>query len=203
MAARQQELQTIWRSLLKSKGLAWPPTPDAKEGAPMAERSKEARSKAEAIRSFLDQNQPKLPEARGFLQFLLAKEEILRRIELVDDLTGHANAILVSAKGSGTYPFFYRRGERVFHRTSQAVVELMKYVPSEIALCLSTAPPEYDEEREAFMRLLASWQDEMLMADFVRMQRRQAILEEIDLALSNRDVAAFERLSDELRKLQS
>lgn len=167
----------------------------------MAEKSKEARSKAEAIRSFLDQNQPKLPEARGFLQFLLAKEEILRRLELVDDLAPYPNAILVSAKGSGTYPFFYRRGDRVFHRTSQAVVELMKYVPGEVALCLSTTPPEYDEEREAFMRQLASWQNELLLADFLRLQKRQALLSEIDHALAKRDMAAFERLSGELRNL--
>lgn len=165
------------------------------------EKSKEARSKAEAIRHFLDHNQPKLPEARGFLQFLLAKEDILRRIELVDDLTGCRNAILVSAKGSGTWPFFYRRGERFFHRTSQAVVELMKYVPESIYLCLSCEPPEWSEDREELMAMLARWRDEIFAEELERLCRRQQLLEEIDLALQDGDQNEFLRLSGELRRL--
>lgn len=165
------------------------------------EKSKEARSKAEAIRHFLDHNQPKLPEARGFLQFLLAKEDILRRIELVDDLTGCRNAILVSAKGSGTWPFFYRRGERFFHRTSQAVVELMKYVPESIYLCLSVEAPEWSEEREALMVMLARWRDEVFGEEMERLVRRHNLLSQIDAALQAGDEADFMRLSGELRLL--
>ena len=165
------------------------------------EKSKEARSKAEAIRYFLDHNQPKLPEARGFLQFLLAKEDILRRIELVDDLTGCRNAILVSAKGSGTWPFFYRRGERFFHRTSQAVVELMKYVPEQICLCLSSEPPEWSEEREQLIAMLSRWRDEVFAEEVERLARRQNLLQAIDLALQDGDEAGFLRLSGELRSL--
>lgn len=165
------------------------------------EKSKEARSKAEAIRFFLDHHQPKLPEARGFLQFLLAKEDILRRIELIDDLSSSRNAILVSAKGSGTYPFFYRRGDRFFHRTSQAVVELMKYVPESIQLCLSTQPPEWNAEREELMATLVRWRDEVFADEVDRLARRHHLLQAIDTALQSGDETQFMRLSGELRRL--
>lgn len=165
------------------------------------EKSKEARSKAEAIRSFLDYHQPKLPEARGFLQFLLAKEDILRRLELVTDLTDCQHAILVSAKGAGTWPFFYRKGEKHFHKTSQAVVELMKHVPETICLCLSTTPPEWSEERQEFMGMLSSWHDQVFHDELDKVTRRQLLLQRIDDALATGDRGSFERLTEELRQL--
>jgi uncharacterized protein YpiB (UPF0302 family) len=165
------------------------------------EKSKEARSKAEAIRWFLDHHQPKLPEARGFLQFLLAKEDILRRLEIVDDLAPCRHGILVSAKGSGTWPFFYRRNDRFFHRTSQAVVELMKFVPEQLYLCLSTAPPEWDETRQEFLEMMSRWQEELFHEEIHRIERRQELLSAIDMALEHRDVDTFQRLTAELRHL--
>lgn len=166
------------------------------------EKSKEARSKAEAIRAFLESHQPKLPEARGFLQFLLAKEEILRRLELVTDLNEYRYAILVSAKGSGTWPFFYRRGDRYFHKTSQAVVELMKFVPEQIALCLSTTPPEWTEERQEFLDALSTWHDELFVDEVDRIARRQSLLQRIDVALAAGDRLSFDQLTEELRQLK-
>lgn len=165
------------------------------------EKSKEARSKAEAIRTFLDQHQPKLPEARGFLQFLLAKEDILRRLELVSDLANCQHAILVSAKGSGTWPFFYRRGERYFHKTSQAVVELMKFVPDKICLCLSTTPPAWTEERQEFLELLKEWHDEVFADEVDKVTRRQTLLDRIDQALAQGDRDSFDQLTEELKEL--
>jgi uncharacterized protein YpiB (UPF0302 family) len=165
------------------------------------EKSKDTRCKAEAIRAFLDHHQPKLPEARGFLQFLLAKEEILRRLEIAAELTDARYAILVSAKGSGTYPFFYRRGDRFFHKTSQAVVELMKFVPDQIMLCLSTAPPAWSEDRQEFCDLLSNWHDDVFADEVDRVTKRQNLLERIDQALAQGDRGSFEQLTDELRNL--
>lgn len=165
------------------------------------EKPNEIKSKADHIRSFLENHQPKLSEARGFLQFLLAKEEILRRIEVVSDLTGSDCAILISAKGSGTWPFLYRRGNRCLAKTSQAVVELMKSVPERIALCLSTAPPEWSEERQEFLDMLVSWHDEVFSDELERTTRRQALLYRIDQALETGDRGSFEQLTDELRQL--
>lgn len=165
------------------------------------DKPKEVRTKAEAIRGFLDNFQPKLPEARGFLQFLLAKEEILRRIEVVPDLTDCTYAILVSAQGSGTWPFFYRRGDRYFHKTSQAVVELMKFVPDHIYLCLSTAPPEWSEERQEFLDTLAGWYEDVFADEIARITRRQALLSRIDQALAAGDRESFAQLTEELRNL--
>lgn len=167
------------------------------------EKSKEARSKAELIRTFLEQYQPKLPEARGFLQFLLAKEEILRRLEIVEDLDGCKDAILVSAKGSGTWPFFYRRGERFFHKTSQAVVELMKFVPEPLYLCLSTAPGPWSEEQLDFMRMLAGWRDEVFAGEVERINRRFDLLNRIDEALARGDQDEFMHWTRELKKLEA
>lgn len=166
------------------------------------EKPKEARSKADAIRAFLDHHQPKLPEARGFLQFLLAKEDILRRLELVSDLTDCPDAILVSAKGSGTWPFFYRRGDRYFHKTSQAVVELMRSVPDCICLCLSTTPPAWSVERQDFLDTLARWHDELFTDEIDRVTRRQTLLARIDEALAKGDRGSFDDLSAQLRELE-
>lgn len=165
------------------------------------EKPKEARSKAETIRSFLEQHQPKLPEARGFLQFLLAKEDILRRLELVFDLTDHENAILVSSKGSGGWPFFYRRGDRYYHKTSQAVVELMRFVPEKIALCLSTAEPTWSADRQDFLDTLARWHDEVFADEIERVTRRQTLLARIDEALTAGDRGSFDKLTEQLREL--
>lgn len=165
------------------------------------EKSKEARSKAEQIRAFLDQHQPKLSEARGFLQFLLAKEEILRRLEIVSDLSGCENAILVSAKGSGTWPFFYRRGGRFFHKTSQAVVELMKYVPEPLYLCLSDATALWTPERDEFLHQMLQWRDEVFDDEVVRLNRKYELLGRIDAALDRGDQSEFMELSGELRQL--
>ncbi len=167
------------------------------------EKSKEARIKAELIRTFLDHHQPKLPEARGFLQFLLAKEEILRRIEIVEELDGCSNAILVSAKGSGTWPFFYRRGERFFHKTSQAVVELMKFVPESLYLCLSTVPGPWTEDQREFVNMLAGWRNELFASELERLNRRFELLYRIDEALASRDHDEFMRWTRELRKLET
>lgn len=165
------------------------------------ERPKEARSKADAIRSFLDHHQPKLPEARGFLQFLLAKEEILRRLDIVAELTDCPNAILVSAKGSGTWPFFYRDGDRYYHKTSQAVVELMRHIPERLCLCLSTVAPEWTPERQDFLETMAHWHDEIFTEAVERMTRRQVLLSMIDEALLSGDRTSFEQLTAELRQL--
>ncbi len=165
------------------------------------EKPKEIKGKVEVIRSFLEHHQPKLPEARGFLQFLLAKEEILRRIEIVSDLTDHRHAILVSAKGSGAWPFFYRRGDRFFHKTSQAVVELMKFIPEEIHLCLSTDPPEWSEDRQEFLDTMARWHEEVFSDELDRITRRQNLLQRIDKALESGDKGSFEQLTHELRQL--
>lgn len=161
----------------------------------------EMKNKFETIRSFLEHHQPKLPEARGFLQFLLAKEEILRRIEIVADLSECRHAILVSAKGSGTWPFFYRRDDRYFHKTSQAVVELMKFIPDQIYLCLSTTPPEWTEERQEFLTTLSRWHDEVFTDELARLTRRQTLLQQIDQALEIGDRGSFKQLTEELRQL--
>jgi uncharacterized protein YpiB (UPF0302 family) len=166
------------------------------------EKPKEARSKADAIRAFLDHHQPKLPEARGFLQFLLAKEDILRRLELVADLTDCPDAILISAKGSGTWPFFYRRGDRYFHKTSQAVVELMRSVPDSICLCLSTTPPAWSAERQEFLDTMSRWHDELFTDEVDKVTRRQTLLARIDEALAKGDRGSFDDLSAQLRELE-
>lgn len=165
------------------------------------ERPRGTKSKADQIKAFLEQYQPKLSEARGFLQFMLSKEEILRRTELVSDLTGYECAILVSAKGSGTWPFLFRRGEKVYTKTSQAVVELMKSLPEHIALCLSTAPPPWSAERQEFLDMLARWHDEVFHEDLERVTRRQELLRQIDHALDRGDRSLFEQLSAELRRM--
>lgn len=167
------------------------------------EKSKEARSKADAIRLFLERYQPKLPEARGFLQFLLAKEEILRRLELVSDPDDYPNAIFISAKGARGWPFYYRCGERTVFKTSQAVVELMKSIPQPLYLCLETAPPEWSPERQEFLEMLARWREEIFMDEVARLNRRHDILSHIDAALEQGDQDGFLRWSRELRRLES
>lgn len=165
------------------------------------EKPKEARSKAEAIRAFLDHYQPKLPEARGFLQFLLAKEDILRRLEIVSDLSDARYAILVSAKGSGSFPFFYKRGDRYYHKTSQAVVELMKFVPERLALSLCTTPPGWSPERQEFLDTMSQWYEDVFDDEMDKVLKRQTLLERIDHALASGDKGSFEQLSEELRRL--
>lgn len=167
------------------------------------EKSRELKAKVEVIRLFLEAHQPKLPEVRSFLQVLLTKEEILRRLELTDDLSEYRYAILVSAKGSGTWPFYYRRGDRYFYKTSQAVVELMKFIPDRIGLCLSTEPPEWSEEREEFLSQMATWYDEIFQDAVARIARRNELLERIDGALASGDRSLFDQLATELRLLDS
>jgi len=165
------------------------------------EKPREAKSNAVAIRQFLEECQPKLPEARGFLQFLLTKDEILRRLEIVSDISEYRHAILISAKGSGTWPFLYRKGDRYYFKTSQAVVELMKFIPDRIGLCLSNQPPEWSAERQEFLEMMAQWHDEVFHAEVKRLTKRQNLLDRIDEALASGDRGRFEQLAAELRHL--
>lgn len=167
------------------------------------EKSRELKAKVEVIRLFLETHQPKLPEVRSFLQVLLTKEEILRRLELTDDLSEYRYAILISSKGSGSWPFFYRRGDRYFYKTSQAVVELMKFIPDRIGLCLSTETPAWTEERQEFLSQMAAWHDEVFQDAITKIARRKDLLEQIDLALASGDRSLFDRLATELRLLDS
>lgn len=167
------------------------------------EKSKGTRSAAESIRNFLDKHQTKLPEARGFLQFLLSRDEILRRIEVVDDLEGRPNGILVSAKGSGTWPFLYRRGDRCLFKVAQASLDLMKYVPDPLYLHLSADPPAWTPDRQEFLDMLARWHDELFQAEVEWLNRRVQVLARIDEALDRRDRSGFERWCAELRRLDA
>lgn len=165
------------------------------------EKSKETKGKAEAIRRFLKLHQPKLPEARGFLQFILHKPELMARLSIVNDLSDQPNAILVSAKGSGGYPFLYRRGHRLIHRTSQAVVDLMKFVPEQLALRLYTEPAAYEPGDDPLLDQLRRWSEELFNEEIERLGRRHALMAEIDAALDRKERDTFNRLAAELRRL--
>jgi uncharacterized protein YpiB (UPF0302 family) len=164
------------------------------------EKPMEARSKADRIRSFLDRYQPKLAEARGFLQFLLGREEIMRHVVIVDDLSGCPDAILVSAEGSDGWPFFYRRGDIYVGTTAQAVTELHTEIPDRLFLCLFDALPDWSE-RSALAALLTQWREDVVADEIARLIQRRRLWELIDTSLDTGDQQSFERLTAELRRL--
>lgn len=165
------------------------------------EQSQALQARAAAIRQFLSQHQPKLPEARGLLQFVLQKSEILARTELVGTLDGWRYGILISSKGSDAWPFLYRCGDRVIYRTAPAVLSLMKFVPSQLALCLVSDPPPWSPGRQEFAQTLARWQEELLTDEMALLVRRSELLRLIDEALARGDRSTFQDLTRQLQRL--
>ncbi|MGE5675736.1 MAG: YpiB family protein [Mycobacterium leprae] len=166
------------------------------------EKPMEARSTTDRIRSFLDRCQPKLAEARGFLQFLLSKDDIMRHVVIVDDLSDCPDAILISAQGSEGWPFFYRRGSHYVGTPIQAVDELEKGVPEHLYLCLSNVSPGWSEERTELVATLTQWHEDVFADEVGRLFQRQRLWDQIDTALATGDQESFERLTAELRKLR-
>ncbi len=172
----------------------------------MSGRSTQA--KKDYIRWFLKTQRLKREEARELLRFLLRTEELVARVDFVEDVTPYRDALLISAQGTGTYPFLFRTNGQVVQDVQQAMDLLRKSPPSRLKVWLSfgkTADKDVVENDDRSIRLLAhaqqllgQWADEMEAREKVAGE----IMGRIDDALESGDREEFIALCAEYREVK-
>ncbi len=169
-------------------------------------------AKQQYIHWFMSTFALKRRDSRVLLSFLLENEDVLARITFVENLSYVDSALLISARGSGTYPFMFRdRGEFVYSTllTLQRLVDRdddepiylwLAYDPSSASPDLLNVVQEnpavawHNRARKVARLLLRTVEDEM-----TELVDRRAELERlIDLALEQGDRAAFLQHTNEL-----
>ena len=160
------------------------------------------KKKREYIQWFLNFRLKKMRSAR-----LLAKmshtPEVLERVEFVENISNKENALLVSAKGTASFPFICRVKGSYYSQPLEAFKAMMT-LPKESTICVCLEHPhrpsptnenstEEDEVNDQMVQELQYiWQS----------LARQEILYEIDHALDKKDSEEFYRLLEKLRRIE-
>ncbi len=173
-------------------------------------------SKQQYIRWFMSTFALKRRDSRVILSFLLESEDVLTKVTFVENLSYVDSALLVSAKGSSTYPFMFRyRGEFIYSTllTLQRLIDLDDADTIYIWLAydpVSTSPDVQDVVQEnpvvawrtraqrVARLLIRTVEDEMTEL----LQRKVELERLIDLALEQGDRSAFFRHTDELSLIE-
>ncbi len=172
----------------------------------MSGRSTQA--KKDYIRWFLKTQKLKREEARELLRFVLRSEELIARIDFVEDVTPYRDALLVSAQGTGTYPFLFRTNGQVIQDVKEAMKLLKGAPPRRLKVWLSFGKtPEVgavgsDDKTIRLLsraqQLLGDWAEEYEM----RQKMASDIMERIHEALDSGNRDAFMELSSEYQKVK-
>lgn len=161
------------------------------------------RYKQEYIQWFLNFRFKKVRAARLLLK-ICQNPQLLEQVVFTDDITDKDNAIMVSAKGSDTFPFICRVQGMYYNLLQDAYKALLDLSASDniyVSLVYPTRPtlpgeevsnPE-DVDDEMVQNLQHIWQN----------LARQEILHEVDKALDRKDQDAFHRLIQKLRRIES
>ncbi len=173
----------------------------------MSGRSTQA--KKDRIRWFLKTQRLKREEARELLRLLLRSDDLIARIDFVKDVEPHKDVLLISAQGTGTFPFLFRTNGQVVQDVGQAVELLREAPPDQLKVWLSCGEAAEDEVArcdDTTTRLLAVAQQVLgqMQAEFSERELMASrLLEQIHQTLEIGDKEAFERLSAEYRRVKN
>lgn len=171
----------------------------------MSGRSTQA--KKDYIRWFLKTQRLKREEARELLRLLLRSEELIARIDFVEDVTPYRDALLISAQGTGTYPFLFRTNGQVVQDVAQAMDLLRDSPPVRLKVWLSfgkTAETQVESD-DGTIRLLAHAQQLLaeLQDEYAERERLAGeLMDQIHDALASGDREMFTKLSTEYRRVK-
>lgn len=172
----------------------------------MSGRSTQA--KKDYIRWFLKTQRLKREEARELLRFVLRSEELIARIDFVEDVTPYRDALLVSAQGTGTYPFLFRTNGQVVQDVKEAMELLKGTPPRRLKVWLSfgkTSEAGAVGSDDKSIRLLSRAQQilgEWAAEYDLRQKMASDIMEQIHEALQSGDRESFMELSAEYCKVK-
>lgn len=181
-----------------------------------AQRSVSLESKQQYIRWFMSRFALKRRDSRVILSFLLENEDVLSKVTFVENLSYLDNALLISAKGSTTYPFMFRyRGEFVYSSlvTLQRLVDLSDDDSVYVWLAYDPMLASPDAGDVVQENPVAAWRSQAqrvarLLVRSVEDEMSQLVLRKgelerlVDLALEQGDRDAFLRHTGELFEIE-
>lgn len=158
------------------------------------------KQKKDYIHWFLNFRLKKAKAARLLLN-LSHTPHLLNQVVFVNDISGKDNSILVSARGTSTFPFICRVNG-LYYSDPEDAFEALLHLPEKKKLYLCLSYPE----RPATPELLAEdseVDDEMVKSLQAIWQKlaREEIMQEIDAALDNNDKEEFLRLTQKLKRI--
>lgn len=152
---------------------------------------------------FLDTQRLKWPKTAKVLEYIIENEHILERIELVDDIKFYQNALMISGRGTTTYPFVLRLDGQYIYDVDQAINALEKANFYKLYVKLSYSKDF--AERELQLPKRRSWRIKKAWLGKVSRERKksyyQHLMALVDITLDQRDQEGFYRLTSQLKKL--
>ncbi len=169
--------------------------------------------KKDFLKSFLQHYELKRRECAWLLNYLMNDDKLMERVHFVEKAELTPKALIISTKGVDSIPFSFHKqqhvttdAEKAFHDIrlnpeEEIYIEFRfigakQYSPYLAVLEDNPFLPENRELAEMFRR-----ETEELIATSLRQFRRTRILAEIDHALDQGDKDLFERLVNELQKV--
>ena len=147
----------------------------------------EIQRKKAFISWFLEAFKLKKPDAGRVLQLILGNEQLLRRVQLVDNIRFLPTAVLISSQDAKTVSYLLKIDNRYFEDIDEFMEALQDTGEEQIYVCLS-----FNRE------FVCAYCPDKAMP---QQRRRQELLWQIDEALDRRDRGTFMRLTGELKEL--
>ena len=154
---------------------------------------------------FLDTQRLKWPKTAKVLEYIAENEHILDRVELVDNIKFHQNALMISARGTATYPFLLRLNGQYIYDVDQAIEALATVNFYKLYVKISYSRDFV--ERKPSVSKARVWKIKRVDIGKLAGKRRRAFYQHlmalVDITLDQRDKEGFYRLTNQLRKLIS
>ncbi len=161
----------------------------------------QVKQKRDYVRWFLN-FRLKNPKAAKLLINISRTSHILDQVTFVDDITSKNNALLISARGTSTFPFLCKING-LYYSSPDDILETISQLPENEPLYICLAHPERPVIPE-FLDTNMTVDDGMvksLQQIWLNIARKE-ILQEIDMALDKNDEQEFLRLTRKLRQIK-
>ncbi|WP_227766868.1 YpiB family protein [Zhaonella formicivorans] len=146
---------------------------------------------------FLDTQRLKWPNTAKVLEYILKNESILEKVELVDDIRFYRNALMVSGRGTVTFPFVLRLDGKYIHDVEEALQALASANFYKLYVKLSYSKDYY----QGVVSKKRVWK--VKRAGKKKKIAYQKLMLLIDAALDRRDREEFYRLTKQLQRLSN
>ena len=158
------------------------------------------KQKRDYVRWFLN-FRLKNPKAAKLLINISHNSHILDQVIFVDDITANNNALLISARGTRTFPFLCKING-LYYSNPDDILEIINQLPENEPLYICLAYPERPVIPE-LLDINSAVDDDMvksLQQIWLNIAQKE-ILQEIDIALDKNDKKEFVRLTRKLRQI--
>lgn len=154
---------------------------------------------------FLDTQRLKWPKTAKLLKHIIENEHILERIEFVEDINYYRNALMISGRGTATYPFVLRLDGQYIYDVDQAIeaLEAANFYKLYVKISYSKGFAQQELKRPK----TRSWKIKKAWLGKVSQERKESfyrhLMALVDITLDRRDKEGFYRLTNQLKKLSN